>query len=61
MNSNNFRRYKRLGEILLEKGIITKQQLASALEIQKESRKALGEILVDMGLVTWEQITEAVG
>ncbi|MFN3284372.1 MAG: GspE/PulE family protein, partial [Pseudothermotoga sp.] len=52
-------RYKRLGEILVEKGLITQEELSRALEEQRKNRKALGEILVDMGLISWEQITEA--
>lgn len=52
-------RYKRLGEILVEKGLITQEELSRALEEQRKNRKALGEILVDMGLISWEQITDA--
>ncbi len=53
-------RYKKLGEILLDKGLITQSELLQALEEQKVSKKPLGEILVSKGLTTWEQITEAV-
>lgn len=42
---------KRLGDILLEAKLITPDQLAAALEIQKASGGRLGEILVGMGLV----------
>ncbi len=52
-------RYRRLGEILIEKGLVTQDELTKALEQQRKDRKALGEILVEMGLITWEQITEA--
>lgn len=52
-------RYKRLGEILIEKGLVTQEELSRALEEQRKNRKALGEILVDMGLISWEQITDA--
>ncbi|MEN3007565.1 ATPase, T2SS/T4P/T4SS family [Pseudothermotoga sp.] len=52
-------RYRRIGEILLEKGLITKEQLNRALENQRLTKKALGEVLVELGYVTWEELTEA--
>lgn len=52
-------KYKRIGEILLEKGLITKDQLNRALEHQRLTKKALGEVLVELGYVTWEELTEA--
>ncbi len=39
-------RYRRIGSILLERGVITEAQLAAALEQQRESGGLLGEILV---------------
>ncbi|HDD35604.1 MAG TPA: type II/IV secretion system protein [Candidatus Desulfofervidus auxilii] len=42
---------KRLGDILVEKALITPEQLKIALEIQKTTGKLLGEILVDLGFV----------
>ena len=53
------RRYKRLGEILLEKGFITQSELEKALSYKKETGKPLGEALVDLGYVTWDEITHA--
>lgn len=49
---------KRLGELLLEKGYISKQQLEKALRIQSEedSGKLLGEIFVDLGYVSEEEV-----
>ncbi|MEN3187146.1 MAG: glycosyl transferase, partial [Atribacterota bacterium] len=43
---------KRLGEILIEKGLITQKQLEEALAIQKESKALLGEILVSHGFLS---------
>ena len=40
--------YRRLGEILLEQGSITREQLAHAMAGQKQ----LGKVLVDAGFVT---------
>ncbi|MBI3602049.1 MAG: Flp pilus assembly complex ATPase component TadA [Candidatus Omnitrophica bacterium] len=42
----------RIGEILVEKGIITPVQLEKALAEQKQTKKMLGNILIAMGLVT---------
>ncbi|KAF2958725.1 general secretion pathway protein GspE [Thermotoga sp. Ku-13t] len=52
-------RYRRIGEVLLQKGIITKEQLNRALEQQRLTKKPLGETLVELGYVTWEELTEA--
>jgi len=49
---------KELGQILLEKGLITIEQLEDALVKQMEEKKFLGEILMESGLVTREQILE---
>jgi plasmid maintenance system antidote protein VapI len=42
----------RLGEILLAKRLITRTQLASALEVQRAEGGRLGEILVRQGLLS---------
>jgi hypothetical protein len=40
---------KRLGEILMEHGIINQKQLTKALEVQTSKGGLLGIILVEMG------------
>lgn len=50
---------KQLGELLLEKGIINKDQLERALNIQKEKGGMIGQVLVGLGFVTDEQIAQA--
>ncbi len=45
-----------IGEILLAQGILTQDQLAQALEIQRQSGGWLGRILVDMGIVSERQL-----
>ncbi|NUO07343.1 MAG: chemotaxis protein CheA [Candidatus Brocadia sp.] len=51
---------KYLGEILLEKGDISKDQLETALQEQEQEQgKRLGEILVEKGITTTEKITNA--
>ena len=54
------RRSKRLGELLLERGLITPDQIESALKVQKSTmpKKLLGEILVEMGLVESGQVVQ---
>lgn len=44
--------HKRLGDLLLEMGLITRIQLEEALREQSESRKRLGETLVAMKLLS---------
>ena len=50
---------KRLGEYLVETGLIDAETLQKALEIQKTKNKRLGEILIDMGAADDEAIAEA--
>jgi len=51
----NFNR-KKLGDLLIENGKITYNQLKEALEKQKTTGKRLGEILIDSGVITEEDI-----
>ncbi len=50
---------KKLGDVLIEKGIITPFELERALETQSQIRKPLGEVLVQMGYCTWDDIVKA--
>lgn len=50
---------KKLGEILVEAGLITQEQLEGALKRQTETRRLLGPILIEMGLVTDQDIMRA--
>ncbi|MCF7874151.1 MAG: Flp pilus assembly complex ATPase component TadA [Candidatus Omnitrophica bacterium] len=52
-------KYKRLGDILISEGMITKEQLAQALKKQEESGGKLGELLVDLGYIEEKQIAVA--
>jgi type IV pilus assembly protein PilB len=51
---------KKLGEILLEQKLITQEQLALALEKQKENPSPLGETLIRMGFLTENAMMKAV-
>ena len=47
---------KRFGEVLLEAGIITSEQLEDALRLQKKSGKSLGEILEELNIIEQKDI-----
>ena len=50
---------KKIGEILIEQGLITPQQLKEALEEQKNgNNKRLGEIFVEAGIISKEELYE---
>lgn len=50
---------KKMGEILLETQLITKEQLEQALVRQQRSKKPLGKILEDMDIILEEDIAKA--
>ena len=43
---------RRLGDIFVERGIISDEQLREALEQQRETGGKLGEVLVELGFIT---------
>src|SRR6266436_933090 len=49
----------RLGEILIERKLITNEDLERALELQKERGDKLGKTLVDMGFVAMRDVLAA--
>jgi len=49
---------KKLGEILLEEGLITEEQLGTALTIQKGKNKKLGKVLIELGYINDIQVAE---
>ena len=50
---------KRLGEVLLNRGAITEDQLRIALQELKTSNKPLGAVLIDLGFVTDALVRDA--
>ena len=46
----------RLGEMLIERRLISAEELDRALEIQKERGEKIGKILVDLGFVAMRVI-----
>lgn len=56
----DFRKKKiRLGDLLVESGLITPEQLSEALVKQKKKNMKLGETLVDEGIITENDIANA--
>ncbi|WP_026475845.1 GspE/PulE family protein [Alkaliphilus transvaalensis] len=49
---------KRLGDLLIDAGLITVEQLEKVLQMQKSTGKKLGEILIDEGFLQEGQIIE---
>ena len=45
----------RIGDLLVQKGYITDDQLSQALEEQREKKQRLGEVLISLGFVSEEQ------
>ena len=54
-------RKKRLGDLLVDAGVITQEQLLKALNIQKNEKKGdrLGVVLIDLGMTDEKQIMNA--
>lgn len=50
---------RRLGELIVDRGLISREQLEDALLEQQVSRKRLGTILVSNGAITPPDLTEA--
>src|SRR5262245_20531020 len=46
----------RLGEMLIERRLITQEEVDRALELQKERGEKIGKILVDLGFVSQRDV-----
>ena len=51
--------YERLGDLLMNIGLISHEELDRALSLQKGSKKRLGDILTENGFITEQQLIEA--
>lgn len=50
----------KIGDVLIEQGYLTKEELESALEAQKDSNgRRLGEVLIERGYITENQMLQA--
>ncbi|MBN2034490.1 MAG: Flp pilus assembly complex ATPase component TadA [Deltaproteobacteria bacterium] len=50
---------QRLGELLVEAGLLSQEKLAEALESQKDTSKRLGQILIEMNALSEEEMAFA--
>ncbi|MCX5697917.1 MAG: hypothetical protein NTU54_08150 [Candidatus Omnitrophica bacterium] len=50
---------KQLGELLIERGLISREQMENALDIQRNKGGLIGEILVELGFVKEEDVAQA--
>ena len=50
---------KRIGEVLLERGLITRKKLEEALAHQKDHGGLMGQVLIKLGMVTEEDVALA--
>jgi type IV pilus assembly protein PilB len=50
---------KLLGQVLMESGMITIDELNEAIEIQKSSGQKLGDILISRNMITAEDLNMA--
>ena len=53
------RKSKQLGQILIELGLITPEQLETALEEHQKTPKALGRVLIDLGMIQEADLVRA--
>ena len=52
----------KLGEILIQEGLITREQLDEAIQIQKKEKNSrIGEIFIKMGIVSEKDVISALG
>lgn len=61
MANKNIIPLRKLGEMLVQVGMITQEQLSEALQIQKQSGGKLGNILINLGYVTEELLFAFLG
>ena len=53
------RNKKRLGDLLVDAGVITEDQLKEALKKQREMGSRLGQVLIDLGMTDEEEVCQA--
>ena len=51
--------YLRLGDLLISAGLLTEEQLAEGLRLQKGTNKRLGTVLLENGFITESELIEA--
>ena len=56
---NDFVSRRKLGELLIESGLLTAENVKDALEVQKRTEKRLGDVLIEMKIISPEEIAFA--
>ncbi len=51
-------RYQRVGDWLVERGVITEADRDRAIEVQKQTNSRFGEVLVSLGIISEEKIVD---
>lgn len=52
---------KRLGELLIERGVLSRENLVEALDYQKKNGGIIGQILIRLGYISEENLAGALG
>lgn len=55
----NFVSRRKLGELLIEAGLLTNENIKDALGVQKRTEKRLGEVLIEMKIISEEEMAFA--
>jgi type IV pilus assembly protein PilB len=61
MNSTNYIKRRKIGEILVRDGKLSPEQLTELLRIQKEYPTPLGQLLIEKDILTPEELQHALG
>jgi two-component system chemotaxis sensor kinase CheA len=56
---SEFQTEKRLGEILVERGVLSEEELESVVEIQESEKTRLGDIIVKKGMASEDDVQDA--
>jgi len=56
LQNEDFVSKRKLGELLIESGLLTTQNIKDALEVQKRTGKRLGQVLIEMKIISPEEI-----
>ena len=48
-----------LGQVLMESGMVTIDEINEALDVQKSSGQKLGDVLISLGIITQEELEMA--
>jgi type IV pilus assembly protein PilB len=52
---------RKLGDILIARGLLTEERITEAIQIQKKSSRRLGQIFIDKGWVPEQEVLRALG